>query len=121
MSAHLIDWWRRRRWTRPRINRTCFYGEAGAIDFFGKRYNLPKATSGHNNYYLWGPREYTGEIMIILGGRLEDHEIGFEEVKQVAVTKCNYCMPYENNLPIFITRKLKAPIKEIWPRTRDYI
>ena len=97
------------------------YGEAGAIDFFGKRYNLPKATSGHNNYYLWGPREYTGEIMIILGGRLEDHEIGFEEVKQVAVTKCNYCMPYENNLPIFIARKLKAPIKEIWPRTRDYI
>jgi hypothetical protein len=25
MSAPLIDWWRRRRWTRPRINRTRFY------------------------------------------------------------------------------------------------
>jgi len=32
------------------------YGEAGAIDFFGSRYGLPKAISGHQNYYYWGPR-----------------------------------------------------------------
>src|SRR6185436_16511388 len=31
------------------------YGQAGAIDFYGKRYGLPKAISGHQNYYLWGP------------------------------------------------------------------
>ena len=31
------------------------YGEAGAIDFFGPEYGLPKAISGHNNYYLRGP------------------------------------------------------------------
>ena len=29
------------------------YGEAGAIDLFGKRYNLPKAISGHQSYHLW--------------------------------------------------------------------
>jgi len=29
------------------------YGEAGAIDFFGPKYHLPKAISGHNNYWLW--------------------------------------------------------------------
>jgi hypothetical protein len=43
------------------------YGEAGAIDFFAKKYDLPRAISGHNNYWLWGPREYTGEIMIMIG------------------------------------------------------
>jgi 4-amino-4-deoxy-L-arabinose transferase-like glycosyltransferase len=26
------------------------YGEAGAVDFLGRKYNLPKAISGHNNY-----------------------------------------------------------------------
>ena len=31
------------------------YGEAGAIDFFGARDGLPRAVSGHNSYYLWGP------------------------------------------------------------------
>ncbi len=30
------------------------YGEAGAIDFFGGGYNLPKSISGHNSYWLWG-------------------------------------------------------------------
>ncbi len=32
------------------------YGEAGAIDYYGPALGLPKAISGHNNYYLWGPR-----------------------------------------------------------------
>jgi len=29
------------------------YGQAGAVDFFGERYGLPKAISGHQNYFLW--------------------------------------------------------------------
>jgi len=36
------------------------YGEAGAIDFFGPRYDLPKAISGHQNYYLWGSAQLYG-------------------------------------------------------------
>ena len=43
------------------------YGEAGAIDFYGPKLGLPKAISGHANYWYWGPREYTGKIMIVLG------------------------------------------------------
>jgi len=30
------------------------YGEAAAIDFFGPKYGLPKAISGHQSYFLWG-------------------------------------------------------------------
>ena len=26
---------------------------AGAIDLFGQKYGLPKAISGHQNYFLW--------------------------------------------------------------------
>jgi 4-amino-4-deoxy-L-arabinose transferase-like glycosyltransferase len=33
---------------------TSNYGEAAAIDFFGGRYGLPPAISGHNNYWLHG-------------------------------------------------------------------
>src|SRR6185369_7657649 len=36
------------------------YGQAGAIDFFGPRYGLPNALSGHQTYFLWGPRQYSG-------------------------------------------------------------
>jgi len=47
------------------------YGEAGAIDFFGPHYALPKSISAHQNYYYWGPRQYTGESIILLQWRLE--------------------------------------------------
>jgi len=43
------------------------YGQAGAIDFFGGKYSLPKAISSHQSYWLWGPRDYTGESVIVLG------------------------------------------------------
>src|SRR5205085_6289410 len=33
------------------------YGQAGAIDFFGPKYGLPKAISGHQSYFLWGFRD----------------------------------------------------------------
>jgi len=29
------------------------YGQAGAIDFFGPKYGLPPAISGHQNYFVW--------------------------------------------------------------------
>ena len=32
------------------------YGQAGAVDLFGAKYGLPKAISGHQSYFLWGPR-----------------------------------------------------------------
>ena len=47
------------------------YGEAAAIDVFGRRLGLPPAISGHNNYYIWGPRGHDGSVMIIIGGSTE--------------------------------------------------
>jgi hypothetical protein len=44
------------------------YGSAGAIDFFGPKYGLPKAIAGHQSYWLWGPRNYTGESVLLLDG-----------------------------------------------------
>lgn len=48
------------------------YGEAGAIDFFGGKYGLPKASSGHNNYWLWGPQNAHADLVITVGERLQD-------------------------------------------------
>jgi 4-amino-4-deoxy-L-arabinose transferase-like glycosyltransferase len=48
------------------------YGEAAAIDFFGPQYGLPPSIAGHQSYYLWGPREYTGESILFLGEDADD-------------------------------------------------
>jgi hypothetical protein len=41
---------------------------AEPLIFLGEQYGLPKSIGIHNNYWIWGPRDYTGEVMIILGG-----------------------------------------------------
>ena len=97
------------------------YGRAAAVDFFGRARGLPRAVSGHNSYFLWGPRGGTGEVMILIGGDLEDHVGDFESVQPVAVVRCRYCMPYEDNVTIFVGRGMKIPLPELWPSVKSYI
>jgi len=52
------------------------YGEAAAIDFFGPRYGLPASISKAEMYWFWGPRQYDGESVIVLGSNGRgDHEL----------------------------------------------
>ncbi|MGB2869755.1 MAG: glycosyltransferase family 39 protein [Bacteroidota bacterium] len=97
------------------------YGEAGAIDFFGKKYGLPKAVSGHNNYFLWGTRGYSGEVVIVIGGNPDGHRKVFESVEEAAVITSEYAMPYESNLPVYVCRKIKVPLQEVWPSVKSFI
>jgi hypothetical protein len=100
------------------------YGEAGAIDFFRQKYNLPPAISGHNNYWLWGPGNTDIEVVIHLGGQkgpsLERLKNFYKEIKHADTFTCDYCMPYENNMEIYLCKGPNVSIKEIWPRLKHY-
>jgi recombinational DNA repair protein RecR len=54
----------------------------------------------------------------VLGGD-EDHYNSLEEVK-LQIHKCKYCMPYENNLPIFVCRRLKRSVEEIHSSDKNF-
>jgi hypothetical protein len=96
------------------------YGEAGAIDFFGAQYGLPKAISPHQNYFLWGPRGYTGEIMILVGsGRIDEARNFFQSVEPVASLNSPYAIPYENR-PILLGRGLKQNLQQLWPNLKKW-
>jgi hypothetical protein len=97
------------------------YGEAGAIDLFGKKYGLPKATSGHNNYWFWGPGNWDADIVITVGASREDVEKSFEQVELGATIVSPYARPNETDIPVFIGRKPRMPLKEVWPRTKEFI
>jgi hypothetical protein len=95
------------------------YGEAGAINFLGRRAGAPLAISGHNNYWLWGPGPATRDVLLILGGRPEDHdECG--SLVQGGTVACGNCMPYENNQPVWICRDLKVSIEEAWQAAKSF-
>ena len=91
------------------------YGEAGAIDYYGPRLGLPKAISGHNSYFYWGRRNYSGECVILFGDNAETTKKLFGDVQQVATITNPYAMPGEQNLPVYLCRKPSAPLAELWP------
>jgi 4-amino-4-deoxy-L-arabinose transferase-like glycosyltransferase len=95
------------------------YGQAGAIDFFGPKYQLPKAISGHQSYFLWGPRDFTGESVIVLQDKQQTLEEEFAEVHKAATVYHPYSMPYEH-YDVFYCRNLKRPLKEIWPELKNW-
>jgi hypothetical protein len=95
------------------------YGQAAAIDFFGPQYGLPKAISGHQNYFLWGPRHYTGDIVILLGGLEHEAREQFESVTVAATLNNPYAYRYENR-PILLCRGLKWNLQTEWSRVKNW-
>jgi len=95
------------------------YGQAGAIDLFGPKYGLPPAISGHQSYFLWGPRDYTGKSMIVMDDRQHSLEKYFASVQQLASVYHPYSMPYEH-FNVFYCRGLKEPLQDFWPQVKNW-
>ncbi|HQT92994.1 MAG TPA: glycosyltransferase family 39 protein [Thermoanaerobaculaceae bacterium] len=94
------------------------YGEAGAIDFYGPALGLPKAISGHLTYWYWGPRGYTGDVMLVLGDRREVLEREFADVRAVAEIGQTYAMAQEH-FTLYLCRKPKGwTLEKMWPRLK---
>ena len=94
------------------------YGEAGAIDYWGPARGLPKAISGHNQYALWGPRGYRGDVVIAIGFSQEQLQDIFDEVNAATRVTSQYAMPEEANLPVYLCRKPRKKLRDIWAKLR---
>lgn len=102
------------------------YGEAAAIDFFGPRYGLPKAICPNQTYFYWGPRQYTGDVVLVLGiseavlnadDNRKRGEALFRSVEYGPRVEHPYSMTWEH-YPIIIARGLKWPLAQLWPQLR---
>jgi hypothetical protein len=96
------------------------YGQAGAINFLGRRYGLPPALSGHQTYFLWGPRGYSGNCMIVLDDRPDRLGQFFEHVQYVGTSADN---PYalEKRIDVFICRGSKfGTLAQVWPQLKRW-
>jgi hypothetical protein len=95
------------------------FGQAGAIDLLGPKYGLPNAISGHQNYFLWGPREYTGESVIIFEGTQEHWEKYYAVVEKRAHVTHPYSMPREH-FDVFYCRGPKMTMDQMWPTVKNW-
>jgi len=95
------------------------YGQAGAIDFFGRRYGLPPALSGHQTYFLWGPRGYSGNCLIVVDDRKEVLDQEFAHVEYVGMSDNPYAL--ERHLAVFICKGAKfGSLAKLWPQLKKW-
>jgi len=95
------------------------YGEAGAIDFFGPRYGLPKAIGSHQNYWLWGPRDFQGDTVIVLGSDGSGDREVFESVEVAGRAQHPYSR-LDERYDIFLCRRIKRDLKVLWPQLKKW-
>lgn len=100
---------------------TSNYGEAGALNYYGRRYGLPPAVSQHNSFYLWGPGTDTVEVAIIVGMDPEDLRDAWTSVEEAGRFRSPYAMPYEQRHPILVCRGLKLPLEDAWRRGKHFV
>ena len=56
-----------------------------------------------------------------LPARLEDDQKVFNQVELAAPITHEYAMPYESNLPVYVCRKPKMSLKDVWPLSKNTI
>jgi len=95
------------------------FSQAGAIDLFGPKFGLPSAIGLNQSYFLWGPRYYTGESVVVLGLSREELEGYFNSVEKVGNVGHPYAMPYEH-FPVYYCRQPKISLAQVWPKLKKW-
>lgn len=95
------------------------FAESGAIDLLGPQYGLPPSIGNHQNYWLWGPRDYDGSTMIILGDDLEGASKWFRTCSVEATVQNPWGAKYEQG-PIILCRGMKVDLRTNWPRLKNW-
>lgn len=96
------------------------YGEAGAIDILGHAHGLPYAISGHQNYWIWGPRGYTGAEMIVIADATPEEMSRYYDSCEIKDAMNNpWSMPYERR-PIYLCHGRKATYQADWKELKLY-
>jgi 4-amino-4-deoxy-L-arabinose transferase-like glycosyltransferase len=97
------------------------YGEAGAIDYFGRAHGLPRAISPHNSYGLWGPGDWDGHVAVVIGEIPPEIALEFGSIEKLGHRSCPLCVPFESELSIYVVRDLRIPVSELWARIKRFI
>ena len=91
------------------------YGQAGAVEHFGKKYNLPPVISFSDSYRLWAPEKIDDNIntLIYVNDELgDDIRAIFEEVKLIGTIEHPYAR--EQGTRIYLCQKERSDFSDFW-------
>lgn len=98
------------------------YGEAGAINLYGPRHDLPRAIATVNSYWALRPGDPAPATVIVLG----DDAAGVADTPATCTLAGHVRIPHgveneESGLPdIFVCRGFRVPVSDLWPAMPDF-
>jgi hypothetical protein len=99
------------------------YGEAGAINVYGPAYNLPRAISGMDSFWLWGYGDPPPETVIVVGLEPSYAYSLFETCAFAGVNANPYGVKNIESLyfrSILLCRHLRQPWDQFWKDFLSY-
>jgi hypothetical protein len=94
------------------------YGDASALRFFAPQ--IP-TISVHNQYWLWGYGQNTGDVMLEIGGTCWHDEHYYAHASIAARYDTTLpVMGYENHLTFLTCTGLRVPMSALWSDSKNY-
>jgi hypothetical protein len=96
------------------------YGEAGAINTYGRGLGLPNAVSGELSYYYWKPSSLDGPVITV---GIDPSFLGtlFDQCRQVGTISNSYDLHnQEFGAPLAVCSQPKYPLDQLWPRLKAF-
>jgi len=99
------------------------YGEAGALNLYGRPLGLPEAISTVNSYWARGYGDPPPSTLVVVGARRESLDAAFTSCERAATVPNPLGVKNEETErwpEVFVCRGPKRPLKEIWQATRHF-
>jgi 4-amino-4-deoxy-L-arabinose transferase-like glycosyltransferase len=94
------------------------YGEAGALDFYGR--DLPAVVSAHLTYYYWAPAHMAPSTVIVLGYSRDYLAMFFGKVELAGTVSNDYGLHNEEyGQPIWVCRDPLISLEQGWPTLKS--
>ena len=90
------------------------YGQAGAAEFYGRRYDLPPVVSSAGSYWFFGPGDRPGAVAITIGESVPDMRRFYGDVQDVIHLMSPWSVREERDLHVLIARQPKSTLQALW-------
>jgi hypothetical protein len=87
---------------------------------WGPSRGLPRVICSHNSYYLWSAGHADAEVLIAVGANPKNLALLYREYSLVDFVRCDYCMSWRANMPVYVARQPITSMNAFWPRTKHY-
>jgi hypothetical protein len=91
------------------------YGQAGALDLYGRRLGLPPVVSVAGSFFLFGPGDRPGDVIVFLGVEPEDLvSVTCDSLALPARVTNPWGVDEERDVPILVCRGPSRTLQEFW-------